>query len=981
MPEVALEGIIMSVDADTREEIAAAAEHAIQHMQDPTPVQVLSQITSDVPDDLGPDEVTPVIEAVLNDEDVADIDIAGNGHAPSVNGDGTDDEGDDADASPALTRSDVRDHHRRIADAVAPLGSLDGNRTMLVNDKAGWYITEDNTSPTDEELGTYEKQRRARDFTQDYAAVVGGTLKRTLYALTSYKRPEAFDRWAAATLDENAGEYTYLNSKPSPTSEDIMAVAAWGDIDLADDLKLERPSLDADTYDVAEAALDAYVDAFADLYGGRDAVYVLDSVGGAYVFGAPEATLPIARYFEDDEAARARVFEAFIERSNDYLQDAEERVNERVDGAQDVVHPDWANNINRQFKIPLTLHGDHDAVVTPIDPTDITYREPTPVQDVDDELLEQTESWCEDYTSTTYEDRVDVLVENLWPEEYDTHGNWRDALDAWMEAEREREREQRRQREEARQRREERLEELGSSLEGTPITPFLQDVYDALDAIDTADVINHHACDGWDTGTDASGKTEFDPSWRTSSSGSSCYVDHEENTFGDPGDGGGGYATKAMALGEGIITDASQSLTGEQWGEAVDALRDAGYDVPVWTPEAGSTKRAGGEYDQMPLWALRKAALALGVVPEDVFIEREGENGGTYLGFPGPETYNNALEAVEEAGLDHGREYADTTPDHPTYELVDTDDDDLELHLRPVNGTQARIEIVQNGERAYTEIQERGFWDSGTKRGRVAGRVVDEITGYDEEMLRDAIKEVLSQVALDAEEDWFEDAMRSTREEVLRDRTIDVVCYPGADNAEWIITMEPPEDAPENSPQDLSFDAGQMHNADPGGFQTLHLGKFLQKVQLDSAEWANLTDYWLDIQTTREREHDTKLEAAIEGIVSAVNKMRVWGDADGFDWDSRNGFYEEDYTDDQDAILVPGNWVSQWKRENDYADLNLSKELRQRGLMLESSKKANIGGTRRMAWPLDASQTDWKPDTVFRADDSDDDDRPEGLRE
>jgi len=970
----------MSVDAATREEVAAAAAHAIQHLQDPTPVQVLSQITGDVPDDLSADEVRPIIEAVLNGEDVSDIAIAGNGHTPSTNGDSTGSEEDDMDASPVLTRSDIRDHHRRIADAVAPLGSVDGNPTMLVNDKRGWYITEDNVNPSDEELGTYEKQRRARDFTQDYDAVVAGALKRSLYALTSYKRPAAFEDWAAATLDETAGEYDYLDSKPSPTAEDLMAVAAWGDVDLADGLKPDRPSLDAETYATAEATLDAYVDEFADLYGGRDAVYVLDSVGGAYIFGAPEATLPIAEHFADDEDARARVLEAFIERSNEYLQAAEDRVNKRVDGASNVVHPDWANNINRQYKLPLTLHGDHDAVVTPIDSTDIVYREPTPAQDVDDDLLDTTRTWCEEFTATTHTDRVDDVVETLWPEAYDAAGNWRDALDAWVEAEREREHEQRRQREAAQQRREERLQELDTSLEGTPITPFMQDVYDAIDAIDTADVIRRHACDGWDTGTDASGKTEFDPSWRTSSSGSSCYVDHNENTFGDPGDGGGGFAAKAMALGEGIIRDASQTLDGEQWGEAVDALRDAGYDVAVWTPEQGSTRRDGGEYEQMPLWAVRKAAVALGVVPEDVFIEREGEDGGTYLGFPGPESYNNVLEAIEEAGLNHGREYADTTPQHPTYELVDSEDDDLELHLRPVNGMQVRIEIVQNGEREYTETQDRGFWDSGTKRGRVAGRVVDEITGYSEDLLRDAIKEALSQVALDADEDWFEDAMRSPREEALRDRTIDVVCYPGADDAEWIITMEPPEDAPESSPQDLSFDAGQMHNADPGGFQTLHLGKFLQKVQLDSAEWANLTDYWLDIQTTREREHDTKLEAAIEGILSAVNKMRVWGDPDGFDWDSRNGFYEDGYTDDQDAVLVPGSWVSQWKRENDYADLNLSKELRQRGLMLESSKKTNIGGTRRMAWPLDASQTDWTPETVHRTDDTDDDDRPEGLR-
>src|SRR5699024_2696137 len=100
--------------------------------------------------------------------------------------------------------------------------------------------------------------------------------------------------------------------------------------------------------------------------------------------------------------------------------------------------------------------------------------------------------------------------------------------------------EQRRQA--AADRREQRLDELGEGIEGQPITPFLQDVYDALDGIDTAEVVRHYASDEWDSGADMADKTEFNPSWRSSKSGRSCYVNHETNRFGDPGDSGGGYA-------------------------------------------------------------------------------------------------------------------------------------------------------------------------------------------------------------------------------------------------------------------------------------------------------------------------------------------------------------------------------------------------------------------------------------------------------
>ena len=561
-----------------------------------------------------------------------------------------------------LSDEDIRDHHHRVEGAVAPLGALGGDPTLAVTDKTGWYITRDNTDPTEEEVGKYPKERRARNFVADYAGVVDSSLERTFYALTSYKRPEAFDRWEPARFDEDEGAYEYLNEKPTPHVEDITAISAWGDIDLADGLKPQRADLDEETYATAETVLEAHIDAFADLYGGRDALYALDSVGGAYIFGAPEATLPITRHYEDDADARGRVLSAFIERSNEFFEEAMERINERVEGAAETIDPDWANNPNRQYKIPLTIHSDHDAVVTPLDVEDVRYREPVAVEDVDDDLLDEAREWCEAFTDREYEDRVEDLVAALWPDEYDEHDGWEAALDAWVEAEREREEREEQRRQAARERREKRMEELGDGLEGKPITPFMEDVYEALDDIDTADVVKKHASDGWDTGTDESGKTEFDPSWRRSESGTSCYVDHDKNRFGDAGESGGGYATKAMALGRGIITDASDDLDGEEWGEAVAALRDAGYDIPIWIPEVGSKRRNGDRFEKMPFWAVRKAAVALGDFPEDGFVEQTNDDGDTYPGFPGQESYKNALNAIKEAGLEHGRERENSGP-------------------------------------------------------------------------------------------------------------------------------------------------------------------------------------------------------------------------------------------------------------------------------------------------------------------------------
>ena len=889
----------------------------------------------------------------------------------------------EVDASESgLSTTDVREYHQRVMDTVAPLGTLDGNPTLLINDKRGWYVTRENTDPSEDEVGEYAKERRPRHFNLDYRDVVGQRLERTLYALTSYKDPEAFNRWEPARFNSDTSEYEYLNRKPTPTIEDTVAVSAWGDIDLADELKLQRDNLDDDTYAVAEATLEAYIDAFADLYGGRDAVYALDSVGGAYVFGAPEATLPISQHYEDDEDARGRVLSAFIDRTNEYLQNAEADINDRVEGARETVHPDWANNVNRQYKMPMTLHGDLDAVVTPLDVGDVRYREPVAVEDVDDGLLTSAREWCEALTDIEHTDRVGTLIETLWPDEYAEHGDWKAALDAWVEAEREQEERERQRRQAAAERREKRLEELGNGFDAQAITPFLQDVYDAIEAIDTAEVVEDYASDGWDTGTDATGKTEFDPSWRESSSGSSCYVNHDDNRFGDPSANAGGYAPKAMALGKGIIRDAGDELTGEKWAEAVDALRDAGYEIPIWTPEKGSKRHDGDEFEKMPFWAVREAAVALDTFPEDGFVQQTNEDGTTYPGFPGPGAYNNALAAIEEAGLDHGREYADEGPTHPVYALLKDNEEapDLELHLIPKTGKEVDIIVERDGRREYKEEMERGFWSNANKRSRVGGRVRSAIDGVPPEPLKESVKDALTQADLDSDTDDFEDKMRSPREQDLRTRTLSVVCWPSEEETEWVVDISPPDGSTEEEAQRFTFDSGQMHNADPGYFATQHIGKFFEKINLDSAEWFNLTDHWLDIQETKNREADPRKESAVEEFKDKIETMEVWADKEGFDWGGRNALYEPAYDRDEDAVLVPGRWVVDWLHDSDYGDMNFSKILRERGIMLSEAKQKRIEGRQGRVWPISAEETNHSYERARRVQDEDDEDAPEGMR-
>ena len=59
-----------------------------------------------------------------------------------------------------------------------------------------------------------------------------------------------------------------------------------------------------------------------------------------------------------------------------------------------------------------------------------TSTQPSDGEDIDDDVQQEVQEWCETFTSLEYEDRVANLVAVLWPDEFEEHGSWEGALDA-----------------------------------------------------------------------------------------------------------------------------------------------------------------------------------------------------------------------------------------------------------------------------------------------------------------------------------------------------------------------------------------------------------------------------------------------------------------------------------------------------------------------------------------------------------------------
>jgi hypothetical protein len=645
-----------------------------------------------------------------------------------------------------LDKETIRQHYERIAPVMEKLAQCGGNETIGLNDYAGWYVKREQNDFDLIDEG-YDREGRCATLATDYDTVAG-RIDRALYALTSYKDPDALRDWQPCTITDSETEWR--DQSPTPGYGDLRGVMAWGDIDLVDELKPQRGDLDDGTRETIEATLSAYMDEFATLYGDRDAVYALDSVGGAYIMGAPAATLPIANLFNDDADARTRVMEAFVDRSNEWLKEAQQRVEGRVAGAADVIDPDWVNNCNRQYKAPLSLHTDHDAVVVPLS-TEAPSYELAAFEDVDGDLIQAAQSWAGGLTGT-FDDMTDcseTLVKRLWPDAYDDAGSWTDALESWVEAERQREAQEEKARQRARERRLQRKEQIDGGVGAVPITPHLSDIYDALDHLDIERVAEQTIASQWtDRATgksdnSGSGKRAFIPTWGGSAnSGNANYVDTENGIWVDTGDEYSGGPVK-MALIANENWSRGDTPSGEDWGRGLEYLREAGFEIPIYTPDARSVDANGDDYEKMPYWAVRKAAVALGVLPEDAFIQAQNARGEGYEKFPGAETYNHALAAIEDAGLDHGREYmtdSGARPDDPQPEqsndgvkpdetadseesqaegdAADADDADAESQTPPPTATNTS----ENDFQSFSELDRNdggyGYWKSDESTGK-----------------------------------------------------------------------------------------------------------------------------------------------------------------------------------------------------------------------------------------------------------------------
>jgi|APHM01.1.fsa_nt_gi hypothetical protein len=621
------------------------------------------------------------------------------------------------------TIESIREHYQTIDTVIDNMAHL-GEKypTLGFAGKTGWYRTcnaeaatataTDTDTDTDTDTGTgtqrdarFSKRARCTTFDRDIDYIINSQIgvderNRELFNISSWKDPDEANAWKYCTPapdrewyddrddDSNGANVSDTNDNAHPPGyEALRGFGFWVDLDLAH--KDGRTALTADELTTIEQVHQRVINAVADAYSVDDTdVYGLDSGGGAYIYGPPEATLDVVDCI-DDPQEREWFFDDLADRINEGpLSDEIESIIEEED-AGDLLNPDWIQNKNRQTKAPGSLHRAHDIVVTPLRDrhpdtealTDGVDYTPTRISEFTGQDIRSLEAWADGLTTIENRDSVGPLLKTMYPEHTDDTDDWRGIVDAVVDQCRRAHEE----RQERRQNREDAIEELVTNedgdgvidrpdidadaagslrsssglVSGTEIVTSRSKLSAAVDTIDVRDVVQDHASDRYDTSS-RTHETTFDPSWRQSGSGKSCAIPSGRNNFIDNGCNAGGGPVFAYALGEGIIPGGEQaptnSLTAEEFGEALDAMRADGYNIPVYVPEAGGEDGDEDEYEQTPLWALRNAALALGVIDSrDEFKEQETDDGDTYPGFDAA-TYTDVLDALDANGIEHGRD-------------------------------------------------------------------------------------------------------------------------------------------------------------------------------------------------------------------------------------------------------------------------------------------------------------------------------------
>lgn len=572
----------------------------------------------------------------------------------------------------------IADHYRDVHPVYRALHSVDGAVTNGFVGNFNWYVK----SRSDDGV-----RQRAKTFARDFDAILEDVSRdtRSMYVVTSWKDPDAVYTWAYDP------EGDFGSGAGLANHDDIRAFPAWVDGDLIE--KKRRGEFSREEKKGIERDIEHIIETMADMYDVRPSeIAVFDSGGGMYPWGPATATLPIAPWcesHEDDLSLLVSTSSKHDTLAGIVFEELGSRIKAHLNTAIECEYfdADAGTNKNRQSKAPLSLHSSHDILVTPArDGNGCVDYSPTLASDMDDDLMRRTIAEVNKITTSTACQSPQGLIETLWP---GYSGDWGTRLLHWLISEQRDVRDTTHTEAWAWLRRQKRTGEKTSSEDSgewteSDVTPYIRDVYSDVEDLDLERVCEATIVEEW---TDeaigdnpaASGKRAFIPTWRKSSSGSACYVDPNKCWEDTKHDGVYGTAIEAALIAKNGRSEHAGIAESGEWKRGVESLRELGFDIRRWIPEAGS-EHGHGTYDQTPEWAIREYAYAGGHDPDDdvwrsvrtgEIVAQTEEKAEAFTEMTNTDTqrsitahvFNYVIDKLADEGIDHQRTERDVVED------------------------------------------------------------------------------------------------------------------------------------------------------------------------------------------------------------------------------------------------------------------------------------------------------------------------------
>lgn len=584
------------------------------------------------------------------------------------------------DISVSIEKGVITEHYTRLEPFLNELARIDGTdwTTAWLNSKshASWY-----------QRGNTDEDHEAWDAGFPYFSRMNVAsrdidvtdIDRTCYLTISYAPEDAYE--TSYFRREGEDRFWWRGDNRRPDYHELTALSLYVDIDLADWVK-QRP-LPPEWKEIVESRLEKWARVYSRLMTGvvdgpikNDRVFMLDSGGGAYMMTPPAALSPISQEFEAPDAGR--IYKEITQRWRMFTGLINHIVCQSDDAPDNLFSADIVQQKNRQYKIGV--HKSMDAVVHPITPDSVDYDDLS-ISEVTDDIVEDMEEWAQRFTSEPNTDHTQAIIEYLFqaPALTKTHDyftevetyadpdepkpkfgfvkgeSWKDILQNWLDSEADIRREKQEALEKRRQ-----LIEKGKVKSDVTNDPNVLDA--AISQVDLGDILKRIS-KAWDTDNRSDGTVSFAAPWRQTSgetasqTSTRCMYDPSAGSGGSPivydrGDGWARGVLHIVAWDAGIISHPTDSLSGETYWEAVEALRQRVPGIPVLVKEVTDDE------DKMSLFDVIRAGRALGEIDStgDITPPYEGiklEKSAVDAGKEHPYGYDEeTLVAAYESGSD-----------------------------------------------------------------------------------------------------------------------------------------------------------------------------------------------------------------------------------------------------------------------------------------------------------------------------------------